>query len=149
MNWLIFVAVTIVCWGLYGPVLHSGQIAMGGSPMRALLCVGMAYFLVGIIIPGSVLTLQGESGNFNARGISLAGLAGTLGVIGALGIIYTFQSGGKPFYVMPLVFAGAPIINVIGSVIQHPPKTMPSPWLLVGFVLAAMGAYLILRFKPI
>ncbi len=51
MTWLAFVAVSIVCWGLYGPVLHSGQVALGVSPMRALLCVGLAYFLIGILIP--------------------------------------------------------------------------------------------------
>lgn len=148
MTWLIFVAITVCCWGAYGPTLHTGQVALGASPMRALLCVGMAYFLVGVLIPGGVLAVQGEQGAFNTTGVSWAGFAGMLGAIGALGIIYAFHSGGTPLYVMPLVFAGAPIMNVIVSTIQHPPKATPSPWLFVGFVLAAVGAFLILRFKP-
>ena len=148
MAWLFFVAVTACCWGAYGPTLHAGQVALGASPMRALLCVGMAYFFIGVMIPGGVLTFQGEAGAFNAKGVSWAGFAGILGAVGALGIIYAFHSGGTPLYVMPLVFAGAPIVNVIVSTIQHPPKDALSPWLFVGLVLAGLGAFLILRFKP-
>jgi hypothetical protein len=148
MNWFACVVATIVCWGLYGPILHSGQIALGVSPMRALLCVGVAYFLIGVLIPGGVLLTQGEQGAFTTKGISLAGFAGILGALGALGIIYAFQGGGKPFYVMPLVFGGAPIVNILISMVLHPPKTMPSPWLFLGFALAVTGAILVLRFKP-
>jgi hypothetical protein len=32
---------------------------------------------------------------------------------------------------------------------QHPPKVAPSPLLYLGFVLAALGAYLVLRYKPL
>ena len=148
MTWLLFVGVTVFCWGAYGPTLHMGQVALGTSPMRALLCVGLAYFLIGVLIPGGFLTLQGEQGEFNAKGVSWAGFAGILGAVGALGIIYAFHTGGTPLYVMPLVFAGAPIVNVVVSMIQHPPKTAPSPLLFVGLALAALGAFLILRFKP-
>ena len=148
MQWLIFVGVTVFCWGAYGPTLHIGQVALGTSPMRALLCVGMAYFVIGVMIPGGVLVFQGEQGNFNMKGVSWAGFAGMLGALGALGIIYAFHNGGTPLYVMPLVFCGAPIVNVIVSMLQHPPKSAPSPLLFLGFVLAASGAYLILRFKP-
>lgn len=148
MAWLFFVAVTACCWGAYGPTLHAGQVALGASPMRALLCVGMAYFFIGVLIPGGVLTFQGEAGEFNAKGVTWAGFAGILGAVGALGIIYAFHSGGTPLYVMPLVFAGAPIVNVIVSTIQHPPKDALSPWLFLGLVLAGLGAFLILRFKP-
>jgi hypothetical protein len=83
------------------------------------------------------------------KGVSWAGFAGMLGALGALGIIYAFHNGGTPLYVMPLVFCGAPIVNVIVSMLQHPPKSAPSPLLFLGFVLAASGAYLILRFKPV
>lgn len=149
MTWLLFVGVTVFCWGAYGPTLHVGQVALGTSPMRALLCVGAAYFLIGVLIPGGFLTFQGEQGEFNVKGVSWAGFAGILGAVGALGIIYAFHNGGTPLYVMPLVFAGAPIVNVVVSMVQHPPKTAPSPLLFVGLALAALGAFLILRFKPV
>jgi hypothetical protein len=49
---------------------------------------------------------------------------------------------------MPVVFAGAPIVNVVYSMWQHPPKTTPNPLLYVGFVLAALGGALVLYYKP-
>jgi hypothetical protein len=49
---------------------------------------------------------------------------------------------------MPLVFAGAPLVNVLFSMWLHPPKTAPNPLLYVGFMMAAFGAGLVLYFKP-
>ena len=36
MLWIIFALGAALAWGLYGPALHRGQVALG-SPMRALL----------------------------------------------------------------------------------------------------------------
>ena len=47
MLWILFALGAALSWGLYGPALHKGQVALG-SPMRALLCVGVAYFLIGV-----------------------------------------------------------------------------------------------------
>ena len=63
-------------------------------------------------------------------------------------IILAFRAGGLPTYVMPLVFGGAPLVNVLVSMAIHPPRTSPSPLLYAGFLLAATGAYMVLRFKP-
>jgi len=63
-------------------------------------------------------------------------------------IIFAFRYGGLPTYVMPLVFAGAPLVNVLFSMWLHPPKVSPNPLLYVGFLLAATGAGLVLYFKP-
>jgi len=49
---------------------------------------------------------------------------------------------------MPLVFAGAPLVNVLVSLLMHPPKAAPSPLLYLGFVLAAAGAGMVLYYKP-
>ena len=49
---------------------------------------------------------------------------------------------------MPLVFGGAPIVNVLLSMVIHPPKVAPSPLLYVGFVLASVGAGMVLYFRP-
>ena len=74
MAWLFFVAVTACCWGAYGPTLHAGQVALGASPMRALLCGGMAYFFIGVLIPGGVLPFQGEARQLNGGGGAGGGL---------------------------------------------------------------------------
>jgi hypothetical protein len=147
MSWLIFVAGAVLSWGLYGASLHRGQVELG-SPLRALLCVGIAYFLIGVLVPLAALASQGELRNFNVAGTTTATIAGALGAIGAVCIIYSFRVGGSPTYVMPLVFGGAPLVNVIATVLMHPPKTAPNPMLYVGFLLAAVGAGLVLYFRP-
>ena len=116
--------------------------------MRALLCVGVAYFLVGVIVPVISLSSQGQLGGFTTKGSLLAGAGGALGAVGAVCIIYAFRSGGIPTYVMPLVFAGAPIVNALFSMLLHPPKQAPNPLIYVGMLLAATGAGMVLYFKP-
>ena len=29
MSWMVYVAGTVLCWGLYGLVLHRGQVQLG------------------------------------------------------------------------------------------------------------------------
>jgi hypothetical protein len=147
MTWLWFVAGAVLSWGIYGPALHKGQVALG-NPLRALLCVGGAYFLIGVLVPVIALSAQGELRGFTRRGVMAATLGGALGALGAVCIIWAFRSGGSPLFVMPLVFGGAPVINVLYSMAENPPKTAPSPMLYVGFLMAALGGYLVLHFKP-
>ena len=45
MVWLIFVVGAVLSWGAYGAMLHMGQQQLG-SPLKALLCVGVAYGLL-------------------------------------------------------------------------------------------------------
>lgn len=148
MIWVIFALGAALAWGLYGPTLHKGQGELGNNAFRALLCVGVAYFLIGVLVPLIALGTQGQLNGFNGRGITMATMGGALGAIGAVCIIYAFKSGGIPHYVMPLVFGGAPVVNTLFSMWQHPPKTAPNPLLYLGFLLVAMGAGLVLYFKP-
>jgi len=148
MNWVAYVAGAVLSWGVYGAMLHQGQVRLG-SPMRALLCVGVAYFLVGVVVPVITLFAQGQGlRGFNAAGTSAATIAGTLGALGAVCIIFSFRAGGSPTYVMPLVFGGAPLVNVLYTMATHPPKTPPSPMLYLGFLVTAIGAGMVLYFKP-
>ncbi len=147
MVWIVFVVGALLSWGIYGAMLHQGQLKLG-SPLRALLCVGVAYFLIGILVPVGALAAQGGLNGFNRSGATIAIIAGSLGAIGAVCIIYAFRNGGSPTIVMPLVFAGAPLVNVLYTVWQHPPKQSPNPLLYVGFLLAAAGAGMVLYFKP-
>ena len=140
MIWIMFVLGAVLSWGMYGPALHKGQVQLG-SPLRALLCVGIAYFLIGVLVPVITLWLQGDLKGFTPGG-------SLMGALGAVCIIWAFRTGGLPTYVMPLVFGGAPIINVLVSMWQHPPKTSPNPLLYAGFVLAALGAGMVLYYKP-
>jgi len=147
MNWIWFVLGAVLSWGLYGPALHKGQVALG-NPLRALLCVGVAYFLIAVLVPAMGLWSQGQLSGFTLEGSAIATVAGALGALGAICIIWAFRAGGLPTYVMPLVFGGAPLVNVLVSIWQHPPKTAPNPLLYVGFLLAAAGAWMVLHYKP-
>jgi hypothetical protein len=147
MTWIWFVLGAVLSWGVYGPALHRGQVALG-NPLRALLCVGVAYFLIGVLVPVAALGAQGEMKGFSIGGVVAATLGGALGALGAVCIIWAFRTGGSPLIVMPLVFGGAPLVNVLVTMWQHPPRTAPSPLLYLGFLLAAAGGYLVLANKP-
>jgi hypothetical protein len=148
MHWIVFAAGAALSWGMYGPAIHEGQIRLG-SPFRALLCVGLAYVAIGVLLPTVVLSSQGALGKgWNTGGFSAAGLAGVFGALGAVFVIYAFRAGGVPAYVMPIVFGIAPLINVVTSMALHPPKVTPNPMLWVGFLLVAVGASLVVYFKP-
>lgn len=147
MGWVIFVAGAVLSWGIYGALLHQGQTQLG-NPLKALLCVGVAYFLIGVIVPVAGLSAQGSLSGFNSTGLMTATLAGALGAAGAACIIWAFKSGGLPVYVMPLVFGGAPIVNVLFSMMLHPPKSAINPMLYLGFLFASVGAGMVLYFRP-
>jgi hypothetical protein len=95
MTWLIFVAGAVLSWGAYGVLLHQGQVILR-NPLKALLCVGVAYFLIGVLVPVATLAAQGELGGFDSRGLMTATVAGALGAIGAACIIWAFRTGGLP-----------------------------------------------------
>ena len=147
MSWVVFVAGAVLSWGLYGASLHRGQVLLG-NPLKALLCVGIAYVLIAVLVPVGALTSQGELREFNGTGAIVATIAGALGALGAVCIIYSFRAGGSPLYVMPLVFGGAPLVNVLATMVLHPPKSAPSPMLFVGFLLASIGAGMVLYYRP-
>ena len=149
MTWTLFVLGAALSWGAYGATLHTGQ-AQLGSGLRALICVGIAYFVIAVLIPSITLGSQGQLGasGFNASGTTWAIGAGALGAIGAACITFAFITGGRPIYVMPLVFGGAPLINVLVSMALHPPEESPNPMLYLGFLITAAGAAMVLYFRP-
>jgi hypothetical protein len=159
--WHAFVLGAVLSWGVYVPVLHEGQKDLGGGnpsagSARAFLCVGLAYFLTAVIIPLAMFAfnfagdeplsfMRGDG--FNWNGVLFATFGGVAGAAGALCIILSIKNGGNPLFIAPLVFAGAPIVNAIVSLLWHPPKFAPGPLFYFGIVLAAVGAGLVLYSK--
>ena len=82
MVWVIFVAGAVLSWGAYGALLHMGQTQLG-NPLKAMLCVGVAYFLIAVLVPVGALSAQGNLSGFNSTGLLTATIAGSLGAIGA------------------------------------------------------------------
>jgi drug/metabolite transporter (DMT)-like permease len=152
--WLIFSLLTVGCWGLYGAFLHSGQMGMQdpvNGRYTAVLCVGLAYFLTAVLAPLAMLWFRGATWSFSPGGIAWSLLAGIVGAVGAFGVLLAFGAKGTPAVVMSIVFAGAPILNAIYTMVQHPPAGgwQKLPWQFVlGLVLAALGGCLVTLYKP-
>jgi hypothetical protein len=146
---LLSITIAMFSWGAYGPVLHRGQAAMGGSRLRPLICIGAAYFLIAVLVPLGLLTPMGDTGTWDVSGTLWSLGAGSLGALGALGTILAFACGGKPFTVMPVVFGCAPVINTLTTLaLAHTPTTAISPWFLAGLLVVAVGAATVLVFGP-
>ena len=149
--WLISaIASTVLCWGAYGPFLHRGQMKMDGSRLRPLLCVGLAYFAIAVVVPTMLLSggMDGGWGAFRVSGTCWSLAAGAAGVLGSLGIIMAFNWGGKPIYVMPLVFGGAPVINTFWTIFRRNDGGSISPFFWAGLILVIGGSALVLVFSP-
>jgi hypothetical protein len=162
MNWLIFALMTVVSWGVYGVLLHKarGQMPMGEEApyagLKAFLFVCIAYALIGLAA-AAVLKIRGSNWSFSSGGIKWSLVAGVAGAVGAftlvlaLGAAAQIYKGAAAAAVMPIVFAGAPIVNTVVAMTVHPPeggwKSLPAPFLL-GCVLAASGAFLVAKYAP-
>lgn len=144
------IALTVLCWGTYGSVLHKGQHDLGGSRLKPLICVGISYFVVAIIVPVAILAINGKlSGDWQFKGIAFSLAAGVAGAFGAFGIVLALTAGGKPIYVMPLVFGCAPIINVFVSMYFAKISWKElSPVFIAGLILVSVGAATVLMFQP-
>lgn len=145
---LAFVAMTAICWGAYGPVLHKGQSLMHGSRLRPFMCVGMAYFVVAVIVPLFIRPAVGDHGHWTPAGTAWSLAGGAVGALGALGIILAFTFGGKPVYVMPLVFGGAPVINTFFQILTTEGIEQISPVFYAGLIVVIAGAVTVLVFAP-
>src|SRR5215211_2546403 len=122
-SWLMFALLTVVSWGVYGIFLHTGQMGMGdpvNGRYKAFLFVGIAYFLTAVLAPLALLMARGASWDYPAKGMTWSLIAGIVGAIGAFGVLLAFGAKGTPAVVMSIIFAGAPIVNAIVAIIQHP-----------------------------
>ncbi len=154
MNWLVFALMTVVSWGLYGILLHSGQVAMADKAnglYKAFLFVGLAYFLTAVLAPLGMLVTRKADWIFPAAGMGWSLVAGIAGAIGAFCVLLAFASGGKPGVVMSIVFAGAPIVNAVVAIFMNPPEGgfgSIKPQFYLGILLAALGGFLVTFYKP-
>lgn len=157
---LAFVAGAALSWGVYVPLVHDATTKFG-SNLRAFLMVGIAYFLVAVLIPSFfIFYLKSDPTakdpaklNWTAPSITYGILAGIAGAAGALCVIFAVKEAGAmaPFVVAPMVFAGAPIINTIVSVtvFAHGKKFESlSPSFYIGLIVAIAGMLLVMFNKP-
>jgi drug/metabolite transporter (DMT)-like permease len=154
LTWLYFALMTVFTWGLYGVLLHTGQLSMTdpvNGRYKAFLFVGIAYFITAVLAPGLVLLLKGASWTFPAKGMMWSLIAGIAGAAGAFCVLLAFGARGTPPVVMSLVFGGAPVVNAIASMVSHPPAGgwQSLRWqFVVGIFLAALGGCLVTLYRP-
>jgi hypothetical protein len=163
MNWIIYALLTVFFWGVYGVILHYGRglMPMGAEAphagLKAFLWVGLAYLVVAVMGAAIFLKIRGSDFSMSMGGSKWSFIAGGAGALGALTLVLALgaaaatMKGAAPSAVMPIVFAGAPIINAVAAMVVHPPegglKAIPLPFLL-GCLLAASGAFLVAKFAP-
>jgi drug/metabolite transporter (DMT)-like permease len=154
MHWLVFALLTVVSWGVYGVFLHTGQLEMkdaANGRYKAFLFVGLAYFLTAVLAPLGLLLARGADWHYPRAGMFWSLLAGIVGALGAFCVLLAFGARGTPAVVMAIVFAGAPIVNALASLLQHPPVGgwgAIKPQFYLGIVLAALGGCLVTLYKP-
>jgi hypothetical protein len=155
LAWLVFALMSVVAWGVYGIFLHSGQVGMAdpvNGRYKAFLFVGVAYFLTAVLAPLGLLAARGGTAwSFPTAGWAWSLAAGVAGAAGAFGVLLAFGARGTPPVVMSIVFAGAPVVNALVSLLMRPPA---GGWGAVrwpfyaGILLAALGGCLVTLYKP-
>lgn len=151
-RYVLFVLMTIVFWGIYAPILHQGQVHMGSagklSRIEPLICVGIAYFMVAVLVPTVVLFTKGEAGRWSISGFIWSFIAGVVGSLGAVGMVIAMENNGNPVYVVPLVFGGAPVVNTIVTMLMNRSLRKANVLFYLGILLVAVGGAGIMFFKP-
>jgi hypothetical protein len=165
--WLAFVIGAGICWGTYVPLIAFGgkSLAQPGVPgvgnrIAAILCVGGAYVVLAVLFPLVRFWTAGtENLQWTNHGILFSSLAGIAGAAGAICVVFATAAATPEdrLYIAPLIFALAPIINTLLSLLWHPtkndawhfsaPHSSTGPLFYVGIVLAAVGTFLVLYSK--
>ena len=159
--WIVFSVCAGLAWGTYVPLVAYGGRELGNSRFGALLCVSIAYVILGVILPLALFGFNVEPlPKQSATGSVFATLAGAAGAIGALCVIFATRAAGGPrakeaLFIAPIIFSLAPLINTILSALWHPKAgdpwvfhlEMPGWKLWAGIVLIGIGAALVLYSK--
>ncbi|MGI9518606.1 MAG: hypothetical protein ACR2NP_16235 [Pirellulaceae bacterium] len=156
MKWFaVFCALFVaLCWGLYGPTLTNARSPnREWGPFKPYVFIGVAYFVLAIV-GGSLMMKLAFNDNFDYTGkyfpaMQWGFLAGCLGALGALGLTFALtRAGGKPAYVMPIVFGGAVTVNAIAAYFMLRGTVEINPVMWVGMLLVAIGIVLTAGYTP-
>ena len=162
MTWLYWALLTVFSWGIYGVILHKarGEMPMGTeaphASLKAFLFVCIAYAVIGVVA-AVVIKMRGSDWSLTSTGVTWSLVAGIAGAVGAFALVLSLGKASPIFAaaaaaaVMPIVFAGAPLVNTVTAMALHPPKdglkSLP-PLFIVGCLLAAGGAFLVAKYAP-
>lgn len=178
MPWWGYVVAAGLAWGTYVPIIFYGgqELTTGkgsiGGRLASILCVGVAYFALAVVVPVVLMATRDDAKpEWKTNGLVFSGLAGVAGAVGAICVIFASKAavdaaraGGATtpediaryrVFIAPLIFALAPAINTLLSLVWHPQPG--DPWhfdfhlpgwkLPAGILLVAAGTFLVLYSK--
>ncbi|HEY2784809.1 MAG TPA: hypothetical protein VGJ05_07520 [Fimbriiglobus sp.] len=183
--WWGYVIGAGLAWGTYVPLVFFGgsvlsQVNAAGAPigmggrLASILCVGVAYFLLAVVVPVVLMAVRDDATpQWKTTGLVFSALAGVAGAIGAICVIFAskaamaagaevkklnpdFDVSSYRILIAPMIFSLAPIINTLVSFVWHPKAgeplrfvmpEMPGWKLLAGILLVAVGTFLVLYSK--
>lgn len=174
MPWWGYVVAAGLAWGTYVPIIFYGGQELTTKPgtiggrLASILCVGVAYFVLAVVIPVVLMSRRDDAKpEWKTNGLVFSALAGIAGAVGAICVIFASKAavdaakleGVNPatyrVYIAPLIFALAPAINTLLSLVWHPKPG--DPWhfgfevpgwkLPAGILLVAVGTFLVLYSK--
>ena len=156
MKWLaiLFALGVALCWGMYGPTLSNARSPLREwGPFKPYIFIGVAYVVIAIV-GGSIMMKLAFNDNFDYSGkyfpaMKWGFLAGCLGALGALALTFALtKAGGKPAYVMPIVFGGAVTVNGLIAYFNLGKTESVNPLMWVGMLLVVVGICLTATFTP-
>jgi drug/metabolite transporter (DMT)-like permease len=156
MKWMaiLFALGVALCWGLYGPALTLSRAPKGEwGPFKPYVFVGIAYLVIAVI-GGALMMRFAFNDNFVYTGTYFPAMkwgfiAGALGALGALFLtIALTKAGGKPSYVMPIVFGGAVAVNAMVAYLNLHSGDSVNPLMWVGMALVCVGICLTTVYAP-
>ena len=175
--WWAYVLLAGLSWGTYVPIIFFGGSELGGKAnarLMAILCVGIAYFVIGVLFP-LALFMSGQQpwpSPLKPTGLLFASLAGVAGAVGAICVVFAssgamqaglaqkavnpdFNPATYRLLIAPMIFGLAPVINTLVSSVWHPKAgepfhfglDLPGWKLWLGILLVAVGVALVLYSK--
>jgi len=172
--WWGYVVLAGLAWGTYVPIIFYGGTELTVKPgniggrLASILCVGGAYFVLGVVIPLILMGIRDDARpEWRTNGLVFSGLAGVAGAVGAICVIFASKAAVDHartldvnpatyrIYIAPLIFSLAPMINTFLSLVWHPNKDtawnfsldLPGWKLVAGILLVAGGTFLVLMSK--
>src|SRR5262245_622952 len=147
--WWGYVVGAGLAWGTYVPFVFFGGTELTTRPgtiggrLASILCVGVAYFVLAVVIPVVLMAIRDDAKpEWKTTGLVFSALAGVAGAVGAICVIFASKAAVDAaraegaitpqeiaryrIYIAPLIFALAPAINTLVSLVWHPKPG--DPW---------------------
>lgn len=97
--WWGYVVIAGLAWGTYVPIIFYGGTELTTRPgtiggrLASILCVGVAYFVMGVVVPVVLMSLRDDAKpEWKTNGLIFSALAGIAGAVGAICVIFASKA---------------------------------------------------------